>query len=802
MIKKAMALVLSLALAASTFVAGAAYSDVPADHKNAKAINLMSEMGILQGKDGNAYDPAGTLTRAEACAIIYRMVTGIVDTPTAPATNVGFSDVSNQHWAGKYIKYCVGLGVVDGYPGDVFKPDQAITYAEYITMMVRALGVDTKDFTFPNSYMSIAGAQGMTDGVTLNNDDPAARADVAEVAYNTIFEADYVRAGRVDGDYTTISASVFKLQTANDKKVGANGEITVRGKKVTVDEALIGHNVQVYYSVDSKNEITNYYVVDSKLNSTVTFAAKDIENKGGDEVTVDGKTYSWDNNLKKYYNTNDLAAGQIAIKTGNELISYDLISNDGDTDAYEAIRVTETSYGKITGILDGKQMVVNVEGNSVKIDLTADKVSVYSGAKVGDRVKFVDYSAKQKGNTPVTEAKVEKVEAQTGTITSLKDGVYTVAGSQYEAWAHIIGGANLKVGTEIEYYVVDGLVVEAAPVTETLHYAYVNKVQQIHNSQDMFTQTVARVALEDGTVGNYELVLKDGQTIADFNNINNKKGGLATYKLDETGKKIELTIVDDTNVDVTRYNKNHKIVKAADGDDYIVSDSIVFMVNDDDGNLDQTEVRVLKGEFPDDLSGLQKYFAKTNTKNEVEAAAITNAAYTADIKSAIITDTTTKTYVVEEDIFGNKTTKYTLTLEVAMPDGSTASYTTAAMNETDYNAMLAKTTGKNQIVDIKVVDGVLVDVTASATGYAKVTNYLPENKLFYNGGTRYKLADECEVVEVKYANAGRTEVESVTAADVSILENYNDKAYDLYVVPVMNDAGTKVEALYVWKMAK
>jgi len=50
-----------------------------------------------------------------------------------------FSDIS-KHWARTNIGKLTMLGIINGMPDGTFKPDKAISAAEYITMVIRALG--------------------------------------------------------------------------------------------------------------------------------------------------------------------------------------------------------------------------------------------------------------------------------------------------------------------------------------------------------------------------------------------------------------------------------------------------------------------------------------------------------------------------------------------------------------------------------------------------------------------------------------------------------------------------------------
>ncbi len=52
-------------------------------------------------------------------------------------------DVPTTYWGYNAISSLSGKGIVSGYPDGTFKPDAPITRAEFATMMVKALGLNT-----------------------------------------------------------------------------------------------------------------------------------------------------------------------------------------------------------------------------------------------------------------------------------------------------------------------------------------------------------------------------------------------------------------------------------------------------------------------------------------------------------------------------------------------------------------------------------------------------------------------------------------------------------------------------------
>jgi hypothetical protein len=67
-------------------------------------------------------------------------------TPPQPIAPL-FSDVSATYWGYNAISSLSSKGIVSGYPDRTFKPEASITRAEFATMLVKALGLNTSGTT-------------------------------------------------------------------------------------------------------------------------------------------------------------------------------------------------------------------------------------------------------------------------------------------------------------------------------------------------------------------------------------------------------------------------------------------------------------------------------------------------------------------------------------------------------------------------------------------------------------------------------------------------------------------------------
>ena len=91
------------------------------------------ELGIINGKANNKFDPLGNLTRAEMAIILSRAyeLGGIYPK--------GFSDVSVASVAYWHISALAANNITVGYPDGTFKPFQTIDRAQFSAFMARLL---------------------------------------------------------------------------------------------------------------------------------------------------------------------------------------------------------------------------------------------------------------------------------------------------------------------------------------------------------------------------------------------------------------------------------------------------------------------------------------------------------------------------------------------------------------------------------------------------------------------------------------------------------------------------------------
>ncbi len=152
--------------------------------------NFETHDSYMKGYNDGRFQPDATMSRAEACTVIARLL----EAEENIAGACDFTDVAADAWYAKYIGFCREKGLLASYPAGNFNPDTPITRAEfaeltYLTGLAKA-GTETVTFTDVDAshpkYASIMAAasakliKGYPDG-SFKPDATISRAEVVTV---------------------------------------------------------------------------------------------------------------------------------------------------------------------------------------------------------------------------------------------------------------------------------------------------------------------------------------------------------------------------------------------------------------------------------------------------------------------------------------------------------------------------------------------------------------------------------------------------------------------------------------------
>jgi hypothetical protein len=244
--KKLTALALSGALCVSLSAQAAAYGDVSASANYAKAVQTLGELGVIQGYEDGTFRPTNPITRAEACALISRMLSATdVSQEYAGASN--YTDVPHTLWSEPVISYCSELGIVRGDGDGAFRPEDEVTNQEFITMLCRALNLDDDNdsstaVSYPDGYLALAAQYGLTDSVSLNPTASSQRGNDAQMVYNALY-------AEVNGQ--SLAQTIFGLtadetDTAPDDSTAASGSTSGSADSSPADTAAASIKAGTY----------------------------------------------------------------------------------------------------------------------------------------------------------------------------------------------------------------------------------------------------------------------------------------------------------------------------------------------------------------------------------------------------------------------------------------------------------------------------------------------------------------------------------------------------------------------------
>lgn len=92
----------------------------------------VSQPSYIAGFPDGTFKPSKEVTRAEAVRMFVKLVNNGAELPNNPKTS--FKDANNA-WYSDEINYAVSKGFIKGYSDNTFKPNQAITRAEFAQMI-------------------------------------------------------------------------------------------------------------------------------------------------------------------------------------------------------------------------------------------------------------------------------------------------------------------------------------------------------------------------------------------------------------------------------------------------------------------------------------------------------------------------------------------------------------------------------------------------------------------------------------------------------------------------------------------
>ncbi len=149
--------------------------------------NKLKALHIYHGYPDGTLGLDKNITRAEISNLMIRIL-GYQNVALNGSEKVKLKDVEKSTWYEQGVKNIVVLNIMQGYPDKSFKPQENISFAECVCLMVRTTKNDIGlKGTWPNNYITKAKALGIIG--SNNNTSPTkklTRGEVATILYNTL----------------------------------------------------------------------------------------------------------------------------------------------------------------------------------------------------------------------------------------------------------------------------------------------------------------------------------------------------------------------------------------------------------------------------------------------------------------------------------------------------------------------------------------------------------------------------------------------------------------------------------------
>ncbi len=294
--KKLILLVLSLVLCfcmVNIVLAVTTPSDVVGT-KYETAVKTLVESNVINGYEDGTYRPSENVTRAQLAKIICEALH-----LENVEEGVTFSDVAPEHWATSYIKIASKNNIITGYVDGTFKPEANVTYAEAVTMIMRATGNDvgvSSTGKWYDNYMSKAKEKNLLNNITgVTEDQNLNRGDTALLTYNML------QSGNGTGNQEGELVDVDNLNEYNGTYTHENNTICLY--RTSLD------SFEFIYKTTSGVDEEEYEYIDSMGTLSIENGSKLVYTSGEEKIeiqlTKDGIRFvssSPEDSMTSYYN--------------------------------------------------------------------------------------------------------------------------------------------------------------------------------------------------------------------------------------------------------------------------------------------------------------------------------------------------------------------------------------------------------------------------------------------------------------------------------------------------------------------
>ena len=571
-------------------------------------IQILSALKIMTGDEDGKFRPEDTIKRSEVAKMAIHAL-GLEEAAKAAAGVSKFPDVPTWHWANGYVNLATSQGIIIGDDEGNFRPDDQITYAEAMTILVRATGYEPAAEAkggFPQGYIVVGAENNLNKNVTGSNMDPISRGNVAYMTNNALTVKLMERKGfGEDETYEVTDKTLLqdKLGVTKDEgqivaieKTSLTGSSNLTEGQVQIGDKifetaynmnnLFGHNVTYYWheNDDGDDEII-LALSQSQKNATVTITADQFEQvteKNGNKV------------LEYLKNEDDSRVSSVTLSADAKLI----YNGKAETMSDDLIDMTDKS-GKIVVLdsdRDGKYDIVYVMEyeNMVVEEVTATgkiidkygaptlnlgedqdiRYSIKNGLQevaLEDLKEYDVLSIAASKDKELYEINVSNRVVE-GKVTGKDDKGFYIGEEHYKVASNY--QETIELGAEGRFYldIENKIAAVDTNVEVSRNYAYLIKAHTSADTEEstfkMFTKSGEEITVtaNDKIRFNKQSGQKAEEVVKQLQSAGNTTKQLVTYTVNAEGKLTALnTAVDKTSdgaADTTNFTKNYELTDA------------------------------------------------------------------------------------------------------------------------------------------------------------------------------------------------------------------------------------------------
>ncbi len=755
-------LMVTTAVAAVSVPASASrYKDVADDAYYRDAVEAISTYGIASGYAGY-YEPNSHVTRAEFAKMVT-LASGLEDEVHSNAAKRRFDDVPLNHWGNGYINTSAENNLIVGYPDGQFMPEKKITFAEAVTVLLRAMDYSSADLgdNWPYAYMVKAKGLGLTEGIKLGDNSYIPRGDLAIVINRAL--------------QSKLNGSQEKLISKMDIKM--TDELLVIATK-NEDSSLQNDEI--------KTSAGTYNLANTELEFTPLTKVELVLDDNGKVINFN-TTYT----PKKAVTTVDgVVDGTVYFANGSNTKSLGVTDStsvycDGSISNYGSFKSSIENGTTVSIIYDETGRVGYLVFNDANYtQAVAVRTDIYAALEsVGVSKEDVDAATVIRNGETASLSDVQKYDvvyylADNSTIYLYSDklsGVYTKAipsktnVSQVEISGNILdvetGTAAYKLGEKSGSYKLnskitallgkDGKIVDVVDLNSGLTASYgILLSYSTEMSEDM---------LEIGKQYKYITVLNsEGNTVKykTSGNYSERIGYVGKISFDNDGNATFASVSNNGTRVLGKIDKNNRKI----GDRWLTQDCVIlertYMPETATGTATAQVIEL--DDFADD---------ELSEKNVVYA--VTSGAF-GDI-SLLIVENVTKdqyTYGVLTGINTTITDTRVSGTYTVLANGKSQTYSTEFASNIKNGAAVGIVVDGGKLVSIKALVSVKTGVNLSAIDFSRVKV----------GDNVYRLADDVQIV--KKGSAG-----SYTGISIYEADEYIGKTVNLYADEMVSNGG-------------